>query len=115
MPNFGIQYPNPGPFDGYLQFEACAPGVSGVWYTGYVRTVESLACFMAVFPASADITADAKEAIYTQKFFSQEAPITERIALPRPGNYIIAYRGQKLTGNLLNLFGNLLPRAASSS
>jgi len=104
MPNVGIQYPNPGPFDGYLQFEACAPGVSGVWYTGYVRADEGLACYMAVFEAGAEITADAKQAIYTQRFHPREAPITDRIALPRPGTYIIAYRGQKLTGSLLNLF-----------
>ncbi len=104
MPNYGIQYPNLGPFDGYLQFEACAPGVSGVWYTGYARTVERLECFMAVFPADTSITADSKEAIHIQKFHPQEAPITNRIALPKPGIYIIAYRGQKLTGNLFNIF-----------
>ena len=109
MPTVGIQYPNTGPFDGYLQFEACAPGVSGVWYTGYIRADESLACYMAVFPAGVEITADAKHAVYIQKFHPREAPITGRIALPQPGIYLIAYRGQKLTGSLFNLLRKSSP------
>ena len=105
MSTFDVWFPNTGVFDGYLEFEACLPGLIGVWYSAYIRITDGpIGVFMAVFPPNTPIESEGEGAIYTRKFHPNDPPMNDRIEIAKPGTYILAYRGLKSTPKLLDAF-----------
>lgn len=105
MSTYNIQYPNTGVFDGYLQFEACMPGLIGVWYSAYVNVTDGpIGAFVAVFPPGTSIDREGNGAIYLRKINATDPPINDRIAIESVGTYTVAYRGLKTTPKLLESF-----------